>query len=68
MLRSLFTLLTVGVVGIAAASVMFTLLLPIVLIAIKIGLFVVIGYFLLRMIKPEMADNLRDKVKGERTG
>ena len=65
MLRPLFVMLTVGVVGMAAASLIFSLVIPIVILALKIGMFVIVGYFILRLVKPEMADNLRNKVKGK---
>ena len=65
MLRSLFTLLTVGLVGLAVTGVVFSLLVPLLIIAVKVVLFVGIAYVILRLVKPEMADNLRDKVKGK---
>ena len=61
MLRSLFALLTVGLVGMAVAGVVFSLLVPLLVVAVKVALFLGIGYLILRVLKPEMADNLRDK-------
>ena len=65
MLRSMFTLLTVGLVGLAVTGVVFSLLIPLLAIALKVALFVGIAYLILRLVKPEMADNLRKKCKGD---
>lgn len=59
MLRSILVLLTVGFVGIAVSGIVFGLLLPLVMVALKIAFFVLIGYLILRLVKPEMADNLK---------
>lgn len=66
MLRSLFVLLTVGFVGLAVSGVVFGLLLPLVMVALKILFFVLIGYLILRLVKPEMADNLKNCCTGKK--
>jgi len=65
MLRSMFTLLTVGLVGLAVTGVVFSLLIPLLAVALKVVLFVGIAYLILRLVKPEMADNMRRKFKGD---
>ena len=59
MFRSIFVLLTVGFVGVAVSGIVFGLLFPLVMVALKIAFFVLIGYLILRIVKPEMADNLK---------
>jgi hypothetical protein len=65
MFRSILTLLTVGLVGLAATGVVFSLLIPLLAVALKVLLFVGIAYLILRLVKPEMADNMRRKFKGD---
>ncbi len=65
MFRSILALLTVGFVGVAVASLVFSLLIPLVAVAIKIAVVAVIGYFILRLVKPGMADDLKRKVRRE---
>lgn len=62
MIRALLVLLTVGFVGVAVSGVVFSLVLPLLLIAFKIALFLCAGYFILRLVKPEMAEDLKEKV------
>jgi predicted membrane channel-forming protein YqfA (hemolysin III family) len=65
MLKSLFVVLTVGVVGFAVSGIVFGLLFPLVIVALKILFFVLIGYLILRLVKPEMADNLKNCCTGK---
>ena len=65
MFRSIFVLLTVGFVGMAVSGLVFGLLFPLVMVALKIAFFVLIGYLILRVEKPEMADNLKNRCKGK---
>ncbi len=62
MLRSLLVLLTVGLVGMAVTGFIFSLLMPLAALAVKIGVILLVGYLILRLVKPDMADSLRDKV------
>jgi len=64
MFRSLFTLLTVGVVGFAVTGVVFSLVLPLVLMAVKLMFFVGIVYLILRLVNPECADKLKERCCG----
>jgi len=61
MIRSLLALLTVGVVGFAVTGVVFSLVLPLVLMAVKVMFFVGIVYLILRLVNPELADRLKEK-------
>jgi hypothetical protein len=62
MLRSLLVLLTVGLVGMAVTGFIFSLLMPLAALAVKIGVILLVGYLILRLVKPDMADSLRDKM------
>jgi hypothetical protein len=68
MLRSLLVLLTVGLVGMAVTGFVFSMLLPLAALAVKIGVILLVGYLILRLIKPDMADSLRDKVTNRGEG
>ena len=63
MLRAIVTLLILGFVGMAILSVLFGLLVPLLAIALKVGLVLVIGYFVLRIVSPKDAEKVREKLK-----
>lgn len=65
MFRSLLVLLTVGFVGLAVSGIVFGLLLPLIMVALKILFFVLIGYLILRLVKPDLADNLKNCCAGK---
>ncbi len=62
MIRAALVLLTVGFVGFAVSNLVFWFLLPILGAILKIAIFVCVGYLILRLVKPEMAENLKQKV------
>ncbi|MCG8468683.1 MAG: hypothetical protein MJB57_10825 [Gemmatimonadetes bacterium] len=64
MIRTLAVLLTVGVVGFAVTGVVFSLVLPLVLVAVKIMFFVGIVYLILRLVNPECAEKLKERCCG----
>ncbi|MDX1577858.1 MAG: hypothetical protein R3266_05210 [Gemmatimonadota bacterium] len=64
MIRAVLVLLTVGVVGVAVTGVVFSLLLPLLLLALKAVFFVGIAYLILRMVNPEMADRWKERCCG----
>jgi hypothetical protein len=66
MIRALLVLMTVGVVGVAVTGVVFSLVLPLVLLAIKIAFFCAIAYVILRMVKPDLADDLKERCCGRK--
>ncbi len=63
MIRSLFILAVVGFAGIIALSLIFSLLTPLVLWAIKIAVMLFIGYLLLKLISPKTADEVKSKLR-----
>mgnify|MGYP001827819840 CR=1 FL=1 len=63
MLRAIITLLILGFVGMAVLSLLFGLLGPLLAIALKVGLVLVVGYFLLRVVSPAKAEKMREKMR-----
>lgn len=65
MIRSLLVLMAVGVVGMAVLSVIFSLLFPLAALALKVFLVLLVGYFILRLVRPDVADDLRTRLGGQ---
>ena len=61
MMRSVLALLTAGVVGFALTGVVCSLVLPLVLLAVKVAFFVGIVYLILRLVNPDFAEKLKEK-------
>ncbi len=66
MVRAIVALLTVGLVGFAVTGVVFSLVLPLFLLALKIFFFCAITYLILRMVNPGLAESLRSRCCGTR--
>lgn len=66
----LFALLTVALVGMAVTGIVFSILVPLLALAVKLAVFALVGYLLLRIVNPTLADDLKDRVLGakERPG
>ncbi len=67
MIRALVVVMTVGVVGVAVTGVVFSLVLPLVLLAVKIAFFCAVAYLVLRLARPELADELRERCCGRKS-
>lgn len=63
MIRALITLAAVGFAGVIAISLIFSLLTPLVLWAVKIAVMLLVGYFILKLISPKTADEVRSKIR-----
>ena len=63
MIRALITLAVVGFAGIIAISLIFSLLTPLVLWAVKIAVMLLVGYFILKLISPSTAEEVRSKIR-----
>ena len=63
MIRAIVTLLVLGFVGMAVLSLLFGLLMPLLAIALKVGLVLVVGYFVLRIVSPKDAEKVREKLR-----
>ncbi len=63
MARAIGSLLVMGLLGMFVLSLLFTVLIPLLAIAIKVALVLVVGYFILRFVSPNDAERIRDKFK-----
>lgn len=63
MLRAIITLLVLGFVGMAVLSLLFGLLVPLLAIALKVGLVLLIGYLALRVVSPGKAEKVKEKLR-----
>jgi hypothetical protein len=63
MIRAIVTLLVLGFMGMVVLSLLFGLLLPLLAIALKVGLVLLIGYFVLRIVSPKDAEKVREKLR-----
>ena len=63
MIRAIVTLLVLGFVGMVVLSLLFGLLVPLLAIALKVGLVLLIGYFILRVVSPKDAEKVRSKLR-----
>lgn len=64
MIRGLLVVATAGMLGFAVTKVVFALVLPLVFLALKVAFFCTIVYLVLRLVKPELADNLKERCCG----
>ena len=63
MIRAIVTLLILGFVGMVVLSLLFGLLIPLLAIALKVALVLLIGYFVLRVVSPKDAERVREKLR-----
>ena len=62
MARAIITLLVLGLVGMTVLSLLFGVLMPLLIIAVKVALVLVVGYWILRLVSPSDAEKVRDKL------
>jgi hypothetical protein len=63
MIRAIVTLLIMGLVGMAVLGVVFGMLIPLLILALKVGFVLLIGYFILRIVSPKDAEKVREKLR-----
>lgn len=63
MIRAIVTLLVLGFMGMVVLSLLFGLLVPLLAVALKVGLVLLIGYFVLRLVSPKDAEKVREKLR-----
>ena len=63
MIKAIVTLLILGFVGMAVLGLLFGLLMPLLAIALKVGLVLLVCYFILRIVSPKDADKVREKLR-----
>lgn len=65
MVRAILTLLVMGLAGMFVLGLLFSVLMPLLMLALKAAAVLVVGYLLLRLVRPKDADRLRDKLRSE---
>jgi len=63
MARAIGSLLVMGLLGMFVLSMLFTILMPLLFLAIKVAVVLVVGYLILRLVSPGDADRIRDRIK-----
>lgn len=65
MIRAIFTLLIMGLLGMFVLGLLFSVLMPLLMLALKVAAVLVVGYLLLRLVSPGDADRIRDKIRNK---
>lgn len=63
MIKGLLVLFAVGVAGLAAAGLVFSFVVPLAALAIKVALILLVGYLVLRLLRPDLADDVKSRMK-----
>lgn len=64
MIRGILVLFAVGIAGLAAAGIVFSMVLPLAALALKILFILLLGYLVLRLVRPDVADDIKSRMKG----
>ncbi len=64
MFRAAVVLVAAGAVGLWVTGILFSLVLPLVWLVVKVAIFVAIFYLVVRMINPEFANKMKEKCCG----
>lgn len=65
MIRSLLMLAVVGLVGLAVAGIVFSVMVPLLVFAVKVAAVLLAGYVVLKLVRPDLAEECRRKIQGE---
>jgi hypothetical protein len=52
-----------GLLGMFVLSLLFSVLMPLLVMAVKFAVVLVVGYFILKLVSPGDAERIRDKFK-----
>jgi fatty acid desaturase len=63
MIRALLMLFVVGIVGMVALGLLLGVLLPLAMVAVKVALVLLVGYFILRLVRPDLAEKYRSRLQ-----
>lgn len=63
MIRAILTLLVMGLLGMFVLGLLFSVFMPLLLLALKVAAVLVLGYLLLRLVSPRDAEKIRDKFR-----
>lgn len=67
MIRAILTLLVMGLLGMFVLGLLFSVMMPLLILALKVAAVLVVGYLLLRLISPRDAERIRDKFRNDVT-
>ncbi|MFW6192744.1 MAG: hypothetical protein ACOC83_04580 [Gemmatimonadota bacterium] len=65
MIRSLLVLAVVGIVALALAGVVFSVLVPVLVFGLKVAAVLLVGYFVLKLVRPDLAEEFCERLQGE---
>lgn len=63
MIRAILTLLVMGLLGMFVLGLLFSVFMPLLMLALKVAAVLVLGYLLLRLVSPRDAEKIRDKFR-----
>ena len=63
MMKAIGSLLVMGLLGMFVLSLLFSVLMPLLVIAVKFAVVLVVGYLILKKVSPGDAERIRDKFK-----
>jgi uncharacterized membrane protein len=63
MARAIGSLLVMGLLGMFVLSLLFSVLMPLMFLAVKVAIVLVIGFLILRVVSPKDAEKIRVKFK-----
>ena len=63
MMKAIGSLLVMGLLGMFVLSLLFSVFLPLLMLAVKFAVVLVVGYFILRLVSPSDAERIRDKFR-----
>lgn len=63
MIRAILTLLVMGLLGMFVLGLLFSVFMPLLMLALKVAAVLVVGYLLLRFVSPRDAEKIRDKFR-----
>ena len=63
MMKAIGSLLVMGLLGMFVLSLLFSVLMPLLVIAVKFAVVLLVGYFILKRVSPGDAERIREKFK-----
>lgn len=63
MFRTLLVLAVAGIVALAVGGVVFSVIVPLLVLALKVAAVLLVGYFVLKLVRPDLAEECRRKVE-----
>lgn len=63
MIRSLLILVVAGMIGLAVVGVVFSMLVPLLMIALKVAVVLAVGYVILKLVRPDLAEECRARLE-----